>query len=96
MKYDEKRKRLNAVFKQIEKDIHEGVFHKVVILHDKDKLVFVSELADSSVNLGVRCWFNGEDYWTGLWRLNETIKKELDANGVEIPFPQLDVHVKEK
>ena len=28
--------------------------------------------------------------------LNETIKKELDANGIEIPFPQLDVHVKEK
>lgn len=35
MKYDEKRKRLNAVFRQIEKDIHEGVFHKVVILHEK-------------------------------------------------------------
>lgn len=41
MKYDEKRKRLNAVFKQIEKDIHEGVFHKVVILHDKDRMLRV-------------------------------------------------------
>lgn len=66
------------------------------ILHDRDKLVFVSSLGTSSVDLGVRCWFNGADYWTGLWRLNETIKKELDANNIEIPFPQLDVHVKEK
>lgn len=66
------------------------------ILHDKDKLVFVTNLGASSVDLGVRCWFNSDDYWTGLWRLNETIKKELDANDIEIPFNQLDVHIKEK
>lgn len=66
------------------------------ILHDKDKLVFVSNLGASSVDLGVRCWFNGDNYWEGLWRLNETIKKELDANNIEIPFNQLDVHIKEK
>lgn len=66
------------------------------ILHDKDKVVFVTALGSSSVDLGVRCWFNGADYWEGLWRLNETIKKELDANGIEIPFSQLDVHIKEK
>lgn len=65
------------------------------ILHDKDKLVFVSNLGLSSVELGIRCWFKGSDYWTGLWRLNETIKKELDKNEIEIPFNQLDVHIKE-
>ena len=41
MKYDGKRKRLNAVFEQIAKDIHEKVFHKVVILHDKDGMLRV-------------------------------------------------------
>ena len=41
MKYDGKRQRLNAIFKQIEKDIHDGIFHKVVILHDKDELLRV-------------------------------------------------------
>ena len=66
------------------------------ILHDKDKLVFVSNLGASSVDLGVRCWFDGADYWTGLWRLNETVKKELDKNDIEIPYNQLDVHIKEK
>ena len=41
MKYDGKRQRLNAIFKQIEKDMHEGVFHKVIILHDKDDMLRV-------------------------------------------------------
>ena len=41
MKYDGKRQRLNAIFKQIEKDIHDGIFHKVVILHDKTEMLRV-------------------------------------------------------
>ena len=41
MKYDGKRQRLNAIFKQIEKDIHDGIFRKVVILHDKEELLRV-------------------------------------------------------
>ena len=63
-------------------------------LKDKDLLVYVSQLADSSVNLGVRCWFAKENYWTGLWRLNEEIKLALDAADIQIPYPQMDVHVK--
>lgn len=64
------------------------------VLKDKEFVVFVDQLADSSVNLGVRCWFNNEDYFPGKWRLNENIKYALDEAGVEIPFPQMDVHVK--
>lgn len=63
------------------------------VLKDQDMVVFVSELGDSSVNLGVRCWFNNDDYWDGLWRLNEGIKNTLDMSNIEIPYPQLDVHV---
>lgn len=66
------------------------------VLKDSDMLVFVSQLADSSINLGIRCWFNNEDYWPGLWRLNENIKYALDDAKVEIPFPQMDVHLKDK
>ena len=85
---------LNTILRQAQA---EGILDKdAAILHDKDKVVFVTALGSSSVDLGVRCWFNGADYWEGLWRLNETIKKELDANGIEIPFSQLDVHIKEK
>jgi len=57
-------------------------------------VVFVNQLAESSVNLGVRCWFNTDDYFAGLWRLNEEIKAALDAANISIPYPQMDVHVK--
>ncbi len=63
-------------------------------LKDKDLLVFVDKLADSSINLGVRCWFDNEEYWSGLWRLNENMKYALDEARISIPYPQMDVHVK--
>lgn len=63
-------------------------------LKDKDLVVYVSALADSSVNIGVRCWFNNADYWDGMWRLNENIKYALDDAKISIPYPQMDVHVK--
>lgn len=63
-------------------------------LKDKEMLVYVDELADSSVNLGVRCWFPSEKYWTGKWRITEAVKYALDENGISIPYPQVDVHCK--
>lgn len=63
-------------------------------LKDMDMVVFVNELADSSIKLGVRCWFETDNYFTGLWRLNEEIKYSLDNANINIPYPQIDVHVK--
>lgn len=62
-------------------------------LKDKDLGVFVDTLGDSSINIGVRCWFNNDDYWTGKWRVTENIKYALDAANIVIPFPQMDLHV---
>ncbi len=62
---------------------------------DRDRLVFVDELAESAVVLGIRCWFAQEDFWSGKWRVTENCKLALDAAGIEIPYNQLDVHVKE-
>lgn len=63
------------------------------VLKDRDMLVFVDELAGSSVNLGVRCWFKQVDFWAGKWRVTENCKLALDEAGIEIPFNQLDVHL---
>lgn len=60
----------------------------------REMRVFVDELGSSSVNLIVRCWFKSEDYWEGLWRVRENCKYALDNAGIEIPFPQMDVHMK--
>lgn len=62
------------------------------VLQDEPRQVFVDELGDSAVILGVRCSFRNEDYWEGKWAVTEQIKLSLDEAGVKIPFPQLDVH----
>ena len=64
------------------------------ILKDPESLVAVSELADSSVNFVTRSWVNAADYWDVYFDLMETYKIRLDEEGINIPFPQMDVHLK--
>lgn len=63
------------------------------VLKDKDHRVFVQELADSGVNLNVRCYAVNEQYWECKWRITEQIKYALDGAGISIPYPQMDVHI---
>ena len=63
------------------------------VLKDQAITVGVSELADSSVNFVVRPWVKSSDYWPTYFDLLEKIKTELDNEGIEIPFPQLSVHM---
>lgn len=55
--------------------------------------VFVSELAESSVNLGLHVWVSSSEYWNAKWRLTENIKMEFDEEGIEIPFKQVEISV---
>ena len=74
---------------------------ETMLLNDKDVIqdeeikVFVDELADSSVVIGLRAWVKTEAYWTTRWRVLEEIKLQFDEAGIEIPFNQLTVHMKE-
>jgi len=56
--------------------------------------IFVDELGDSSVVMGVRMWVASDNYWPAKWQLTEEIKVALDENAIEIPFPQVDVNIK--
>lgn len=67
--------------------------HEASRLPDEPVDVYVAELADSSVQMGVRVWVKTEDYWPTKWKLTEDIKNALDANDISIPFPQMDVRV---
>lgn len=67
---------------------------EAAVCKDKERLVFVDMLAECGVNLIVRCWATQKDYWETKWRLTEQVKYALDDAGIEIPFPQMDVHVK--
>ena len=65
------------------------------VLKDPASTVAVVEMADSSVNLVVRPWCTGADYWGVYFDTTETIKKKFDEAGISIPFPQRDVHLYE-
>ena len=66
------------------------------VLKDPAYQIAVSELADSSVNLIARPWVKTSDYWGVKFDLTRKIKEEFDANGIEIPFPQVVMHQAEK
>ena len=63
------------------------------VLKAKEHFVYVDELAESSVNLGIRCWFSMDGYWQGKWRLTENVKYALDEAEIGIPYPQMDLHL---
>jgi len=74
------------------------VLERVVTAHEKvlkdpAPVIKVNALADSSVNFIVRPWAKTGDYWTVYWDLTKTIKQAFDKEGINIPFPQRDVHV---
>ena len=64
------------------------------VIREQEAQVFVSELGESSVVMGLRCWVKTEQYFPALWQMNEQIKNEFDRAGLHIPFPQMDVHVR--
>jgi small conductance mechanosensitive channel len=63
------------------------------ILKDPSVLIAVSELADSSVKFTVRAWVKAEDYWDVFFAMNKKVYETFDLEGLNIPFPQMDVHV---
>lgn len=75
----------NVIEKLLEKD--------ECIIKNEQINVFVHELVDSAVVLGIRAWVKNEEYWETRWRLLEEIKILLDENGIEIPYPQMTVHM---
>ncbi len=63
------------------------------ILKDPSPAVALAELADSSVNFNVRPWVKSEDYWGVRSDLLEKIKLTFDEKGINIPYPQMDIHI---
>lgn len=63
------------------------------ILDDPEHFIGVGSLGDSSVNLTVRVWAKGEDYWGIFFDMNENVYNAFNKEGINIPFPQMDVHL---
>ena len=60
---------------------------------DPEVFIAVAELADSSVNFAVRAWVDAADYWGVFFDMNEQVYKVFAKEGLNIPYPQMDVHV---
>lgn len=63
------------------------------VLADPAPQVMVSELADSSVNINLRCWANTGDFWNLKFHLNTAAREAAEAIGCSIPYPQRDLHI---
>ncbi len=63
------------------------------ILKDPEPFIALAELGDSSVNLTTRVWVNSGDYWGVFFDMNEKVYKTFAKEGLNIPYPQMDVHV---
>ena len=76
------------------KEILEIIASDQRILKVIEPVVLLKNLGASSVDLSIRVWVNNEDYWNVFYDINERMYKELPTKGVNFPFPQMDVHIK--
>ena len=65
-----------------------------LVLKDPAPFIRMSEHAASSINITTRVWVNSADYWTVKFDITEAVKAKFDEEGIEIPFNQVDVHIK--
>ena len=71
-------------------DNHDKILQKI------EKVIRVKSLADSSVIIHYRVWCKKEDYWDVYYDSIELAKDMFEREGIEIPFPQMDVHIKKE
>ena len=97
----EETRRLNLVFGVgYESDMEKvrGLLQEIIasderILKEPTPQILMSELADSSVNFSVRMWTKASDFWNVNFDMNEKVFKVFNDNGINIPYPQVDVHI---
>jgi len=83
----------NSDLKRV-KDILLGIIEKhELILKNPEPFIRLGNLNDSSLDFTVRVWTKTENYWDVFFDLTEQAKEEFDKNGINIPFPQMDVHL---
>ena len=85
----------DADIKSEKETLQKVMDNDVDILHNEPKIVYVNALADSAVELGMRCFCENPKYWEVRWRLLESVKNALDDADIEIPYQQLSIHMEQ-
>ena len=78
---------------KVKKVINELISKNELVLQEENNYVKLSKHDDSALVFAVRVWTKTDNYWDLYFDLMESIKKTLDKNKIEIPFPQMDVHI---
>lgn len=81
---------------KVKKVIENVINAENFILKDPEPFISISEHGDNAVGFVVRVWCNTENYWTVYYNLLEKVKIKFDEENISIPYPQMDVHIKEK
>lgn len=84
----------SADIKKAKEVLNNVIQKQPTVLKNMEVTIFVASLGSSEVNIETRCYCNNQDYWTTKWALTENMKLALDEAGIEIPFPQMDVHMR--
>lgn len=81
---------------QVKSILMEVVQNHSMVLQDPEPMARLSEHGPSSLVFSVRAWCKTDDFWTVKFDLVEGVKKAFDEKGIEIPYPQMDVHIDSK
>lgn len=84
----------SADLKRTKETLREVLLKNAHVDTDKEILVAVDELADSGIKIIMRAWVKTSEYWDAKWEILEQSKNALDNAGIEIPYPQIDIHMK--
>ncbi|MBE6676381.1 MAG: mechanosensitive ion channel [Ruminococcaceae bacterium] len=66
-----------------------------LVLNDPAHFVRMTEMTDSAVKITARAWCKNSDYWTVKFDIGDKVKASFAQNGISIPYPQMDVHIKD-
>ncbi len=79
--------------KEVKSLLQEIVSAETLIRKDMPINIFVDDLGESSVVLGIRAWTDNNNYLAAKWNVMEQIKERFDEKGISLPYPQMDVHL---
>lgn len=80
-----------ADIKKVKEVLYDVASSHKLVLKDPDVFIGLAELGDSSVNFAVRAWAKTADYWTVYFDVMEEMKLRLDAEGISIPYPHIQI-----
>ena len=66
-----------------------------VKLEEQETMTAITGYSDSAINVTLRIWTKTADYWTAMFEMNEAVKEKIDSKELNIPYPQMDVHIKQ-